>query len=445
MALNTQQFNQLRASLANKQKDMSEQGIDAESQKGYFQRLKDTFVKESLEIGEGVQRGAELMGEGKTKEGVVRSGLAGAGGFVRIMFSPITEALAPVITPLVQKATSGQTAQNVLKNIDTWAKENPDAAANLKNIIDVGTSVIGTKGIKATAPILEKGAVKTGQVALKGAEKAGSGLKGLGVKSYGLSVPAEEATKIMVQTYEAAQPTLMQRIGNFFTGKATKQIGTKPITEAETATRLGFVGTEKQLGVQAKRASDSLWEGIIKPKLQSTKIKVNMKEFLGNIEKEIRKIAELGRRNDMLEAFNAFKEDFKNVGSIGLEKLQQYKEGWAKFIPEKSYKGKPIGTAFKDIQNTAASKARELIYKYGGDDIKQAYIDYGNLKSISEFGIKVQDALRTKGITKQAWEFILDTTITPVATFGGQTLYRIGQGLEFIGKAGAKKLKDIIK
>lgn len=445
MALTTEQFNQLKSTLASKQKEMTEQGIQPEVQKGYFQRLKDTFVKESLGIGESLERGTQLVGQGDRIGGSVRGGLGTASGIMRILYSPITEALAPIISPVIQKATSGQKAQEVIGKIDTWAKANPDAAANLKDIIDIGTSVIGVKGAKIAAPTLEKGAIKTGQAVLKGAEKVGGGLKELGVKSYGLSVPAEEVTKIMVQNYQAAQPTLMKRIGNFFTGKTTEQIGTKPITEAETATRLGFVGTEKQLGVQAKRASDSLWEGIIKPKLQSAKVKVNMRDFFGNIEKEIRKTAELGRRNDLLEAFNAFKEDFKNVGSISLEKLQQYKEGWAKFIPEKSYKGKPIGTAFKDIQNQAAGKARELIYKYGGDDIKQAYIDYGNLKSISEFGIKVQDALRQKGITKQAWEFVLDTAVTPVATFGGQVLYRIGQGIEFIGKKGAKTLRDIIK
>lgn len=448
MALNTQQFNQLRASLANKQKDMSDQGIDVEKQKGYFQRLGSGLIETATGI---TEQGKKTFTTPKSipeaiQKGVVevpRTALRVVGGVAKTAISPIIEApgVKQSLEFIGEKIGQIPGVDYIIQNATQLSQKYPEISKDIQNILDITV----LKGMGRAGKPIEKGILKGTEKTLQGAEKVGGGLKELGIKSYGLSVPAEEATKIMMQSYEAAQPTLMQRIKGFFTGKAVKEVGTKPITEAETATRLGFVGTEKQLGIQAKRASDSLWEGVIRPKLQSSKIKVNMKEFLENIEKEIRKTAELGRRNDLLEAFDAFKNDFKNVNKVSLEKLQQYKEGWAKFIPEKSYKGKPIGTAFKDIQNTAAGKARELIYKYGGDDIKQAYIDYGNLKSISEFGIKVQDALRSKGITKQAWEFVLDTAITPVATIGGQTLYRIGQGLEFVGKQGAKTLRDIIK
>lgn len=49
-----------------------------------------------------------------------------------------------------------------------------------------------------------------------------------------------------------------------------------------------------------------------------------------------------------------------------------------------------------------------------------------------------------RSLSRNVWEFVMDKTITPVATFGGKVLYRTGEGLEFIGKKGASKVKDAI-
>ena len=79
-----------------------------------------------------------------------------------------------------------------------------------------------------------------------------------------------------------------------------------------------------------------------------------------------------------------------------------------------------------------------------GEEGKQAYLDYGNLKSIRKSGIKSIGDPAKKSLSRNVWEFVMDKAITPVATIAGKVLYRTGEGLEFIGKAGAKKVKDAI-
>jgi hypothetical protein len=38
----------------------------------------------------------------------------------------------------------------------------------------------------------------------------------------------------------------------------------------------------------------------------------------------------------------------------------------------------------------------------------------------------------------------MDKAVTPVATVVGKILYKTGEGLEFIGESGAKKVGDIV-
>jgi hypothetical protein len=271
-------------------------------------------------------------------------------------------------------------------------------------------------------------------------------LKTAGEKTTGISVAMDEGTKRAVQAYQAEQPTLVERVKGLVGGPETTGGGVKPTTEANTAVRLLAPGTEWKLGVDAKRVATKLWSDSIAPSLKAAPQKVDMHAFFNDLEKRvISETPDLTRRNTLLEALDSFKTDYNKVGRIGLEKLQAYKEGWAKFVPERAYNGKPIAGALNDVRNLAAQNARAIIYDQLGPEIKQAYIDYGNLKSIQEAGIKSLDPLRSKGFTKQAWELILDKAVTPVATIAGKTLYKIGEGLEFLGDGGAKTVRDIVQ
>ena len=269
-------------------------------------------------------------------------------------------------------------------------------------------------------------------------------LKGGGKALYSLTSKMEEPTKIAVQNYKASLPTLMERISGLFKPIA-KTTEKEPITEAMTGLTRGLVGTERQMGVQAVRAQNKLWNNIISPTLKSSPLKVDMKVFFKTLGKQIfKEEADLTRRNALLKALDAMKNDYIKVGKVSLSKLQDYKSGWAKFLPQKAFQGEDIAGAFKEVQNLAAKNARQIIYENLGGDLKKAYIDYGNLESIAKLGRQVEDQLRAKGMSKQAWEFILDTAITPITTTAGQILYRTGSGLEFLGEQGAKTVGDLL-
>lgn len=350
----------------------------------------------------------------------------------------VGEGIGKGLSWIAEKTTPQFMTDFVTKYPDA-AKALEEAAGTVANVGEIAGNILGIEGAK-------KGIVKTATTAQKAvaptAELTGRTLKKAGEGAYSATVIPEEGTRMGMQAYQAKQGTLWNRVKNFVKGE---EVEGRPITEAQTAARKGLVGTEWRLGVQAKQVADDLWTNTIAPKLDAVKGKVVMKDFFTQVEKEIRKSTkELSRRNAQLEALKALREEFKNVDKIGLTKLQGYKEGWAEFIPEATYKGKPIASALKDVKNISAEQARKIIYKFAGDDIKQAYLDYGNLKSIMKAGIKSIADPAKRSLSRNVWEFFMDKTITPVATGLGKVLYRTGEGLEFVGKKGAKKVKDVI-
>jgi hypothetical protein len=200
------------------------------------------------------------------------------------------------------------------------------------------------------------------------------------------------------------------------------------------------------IGVQAKRAATNIWQEVITPALKSSPEKINMSNFIDELAGQIDEIPELTRKGELVDALNAFKDDYGKVGEVGLEKLQQFKEGWAKFLPDKVYRGKPIAGSFKEIQNMAASLARNKIYNALKDvNGKAAYFDYGNLKNLQAMGQKAMSGSKLKGGAGSFISGIYDKVIIPVATTGGLTLYRTGEGLEFVGRQGVKILGDLFK
>ena len=203
---------------------------------------------------------------------------------------------------------------------------------------------------------------------------------------------------------------------------------------------------EKMIGVKAKRAASNIWDNVIAPVLDNTKETVNMQGFLNELGSQIDEIPELSRNAELQAAFKALKNDYANVGDVSYKTLQKFKEGWAKRIPEKAYKGKPIGSAFREIQNMAADLARNKIYKIFPEDTgRVAYIDYGNLVNLQQMGQKAMTGAKLKSGAGSFITGIYDKVIIPIATTGGLALYRTGEGLQFVGRAGAKVLGDLFK
>ena len=404
---------------------------------GYFKRVGESFGESVEDIKSAILRPALSRQAGAPPLEITKqlgeTGLRTAGEVASMAFAPIGEAISPVVKPLIQKIISLPGMEDKVQDIVKWANENPDAAKNLEAILNIAM----LKGTKMATGIT----LKAGGTGLKTTGIAG---KSIGERLYRIAAPMEQSTARAVQAYQAAKPTLIERIGGFLS-KTPKEKFIRPIRESETAARFGLAGTEWKLGVQAKRAMGDLWNKIIAPALESSKESINMKEFFVALQKRIiQETPDLSRRHLLLKAFQAFQNDFKNVSSISLRKLQDYKSGWTKYIPERVYRGKPITGALNEIRNMAAQEARAKIYNTLGGKLKQAYMDYGNLESIMEAGLKSVDPLRSRSAFRQAWEFVVDKGITPISSYGGKIIYKTSEGIEFIGEKGLKKVGDIL-
>lgn len=252
-------------------------------------------------------------------------------------------------------------------------------------------------------------------------------------------IPKSEAEAGTLQAYKAGTGFL-DRVKNVLTGS-----GNKPSTAASTAFEKGLVGTESMMGVQAKRAQGKIWNSVVKPALANSTDKVDMRNFFQTASDQISKDVNDPTREKMLQnALESVKEDFGNVDNISMEQLQKYKEGWAEFVPEKSYKGQPIAGALNEVRSVLADSARQQIYNSLGDDVKQAYLDYGNLTGITKLGQKAMAGSGFKGGAGQLAHSLWEMATVPAGTIGGQTLYKVGQVGEFVGKPGARTLRDLL-
>lgn len=273
-----------------------------------------------------------------------------------------------------------------------------------------------------------------------GAKLTGTALKSGGKALYGKAIGLSAQEAQIVQAYKSGKPLMQRALAGV---KGTTLAGT-PRTAAVTALEKGLAGTESMIGIQARTGAKNLWQNLISPALKKVPDKVDMTQFVKEIRTEVSKIPELSRRRELATALNAFADDYAKAGKVSYEKLQLFKEGWAKRLPDKVYRGKPIAGAFREIQNMAAHLARNKIYTKLGPEVKQAYFDYGNLKNLAEMGQRAMTGAKLKGGAGSFISGIKDMVVVPLATGGGQAIYRAGGGLEFIGKAGLKTLGQLL-
>ena len=352
-----------------------------------------------------IGRGAEQIGEFFLPVGLEAKV---AGKLAKI---PELAKNAPLLKKVAQSFFKGGT-KAVASGVEFGGKTLLQSGGDIKKAGEAGV-------IAGTIPIAGKVLKTTGQII---AEKV-------------IPLSAKEAK--FVQSYRASVP-FWERV---LTGKLTAG----PTTAGKTAFTKGLVGTESTIGVKAKRGANNLWNSLINPALKKSPIKQNMSSFWKEAEEKI--IAnnpELSRQNSLLEALNALKLDYRNVKDVPLSVLQKFKEGWAKFVPQKAYKGQDIAGAFNAVKNTVAGIARDKIYAGLGNDVKQAYFDYGNLLGLQELGQKALTGGKLKGGFGSFWNAIKDMALVPVGTIGGQVIYKLGQEIELVGKQGASKLSDLI-
>lgn len=292
---------------------------------------------------------------------------------------------------------------------------------------------------EAAAPVGALGGGGKASPVIGGAiEKTGQALKGFGKQLYQFLIPRSARDSQLLQAYKAGTP-LAERLSIAATG--SKSAG--PRTLAETSFERAIQGTESSMGVQAKKANQSIWKDVISPQLKANKQEVDMDKFFDSVAGDIvRETPELNRQGDLLEGLEALREVYKGKKGT-MEDLQKFKEGWAEFVPEKFYKGKNIAGSFGDVKARSADKARQNIYDALGPEVREAYIDYGNLKALEKLGQQAMTGGRLKGGFGGFWSAIKDMALTPIATVSGRTVYRVGQGFEFVGEQGAKTLADL--
>jgi hypothetical protein len=206
------------------------------------------------------------------------------------------------------------------------------------------------------------------------------------------------------------------------------------------------MGTEESIGIQAKQRADNLWNKLISPALKKSKAKIDMPNFWKEVEQKIvSENKELSRQSELLEGLEALKDSYKGIDNISAKELQTFKEGWAKLLPQKVYKGKDIAGAFNQVKNLAAQTSRSVLYNILGPEAKQAYFDYGNLIGLQELGQKAMTGSKLKGGAGTFVSAIKDMAVVPVGTIGGQAIYKIGEGIELVGKQGAKTVNDLFQ
>lgn len=308
----------------------------------------------------------------------------------------------------------------------------------------VGQALTPGLGTAIGAAIPGVGAVAQGtKPALRGAGRA---LQKAGelVTDVVLPTPAKEAQ--LLQAYKANKP-FTERISDVLAGTEMK-----PRTVAKTALQTkegqtlgGLFGTKSQIGVQARRASTELWDNLIKPRLDESGVAVDMDGFFSKIEKDIiENNPDITRQKALIEALDAVRKDYEGINAVSLTKLQDLKSSWAEFLPSKAFKGEEIAGSVNEVRRLLSDEARQTIYNTLGDDVKQAYLDYGNLQTLKDMGVSSMTGQKLKGGAGSFISELASQVITPIGTVAGQVIYRIGKGLEMIGKPGAKNLGELL-
>lgn len=267
----------------------------------------------------------------------------------------------------------------------------------------------------------------------------GRAISKLGSKAVEAVIPTGAIEAKILQTYQANNPFL-KRIGDVLMGTEKA-----PQTAGKTVVEKGLFGTKSMVGVQSKRATSNLWDNLISPRLKDSDQAVDLDAFFAKKEADIiSKNPELSRQKALLEALDAIKEDYAGTKVITVEQLQKFKEGWAQFVPDKAYKGKPITGAFNDVRNELANEARDTIYNLLGEDVRKAYLDYGNLLGLQEYGQTAMTGAKLKAGSGTLISELLSQAVTPVGTIGGQIVYKLGKGIQLIGEANAQNVAQVL-
>lgn len=338
----------------------------------------------------------------------------------------IGKAIAPIVqSDPVQKATEA------FKSLPQETQDVLGAIVNTANIPLAG----------AATSLVKQGA----ESGVKAISKVATGAKNAGEFVYSRAFTPNVAEAERILAYEATKPSSASKI--YGAGALEGNPAFKPVTVADTALRSGIAGTEKQIGIQAKQVADNLYKKEIAPAVKSVKGVITKDELFAPLAERIAQITDPSKKNAYQNAFESLAEDYKNIDSFTFEQAQKLKSELAEFTPAKVFRGQDVANETRMLQADMAKLIREKTYDALKDkNIKQKYLDYGNLQELQKVGVKAISEAGTKGGFGGFWTTMYDTLLTPVKTIGGKTLYKVGDKLQFTAPKGfeGKSFKDYL-
>jgi len=366
--------------------------------------------------------------------------------------------ISPILTPVIQGGA--ELAKKVLptsnkvstepslidKATTAWKsfeQANPEQAQSLK---DVG-NLLNFAGVEAGGKVVVKGITESTIPVAKTALNKTSGLvKSAGERTYisAYTPSVKEAEQILA--YEATKPSILSKI--YGAGALEGNPAFKPVTVAETALRSKIAGTEKQIGIQAKQVADTLYSKEIKPAVAGIKGVITKDELFAPLQERIANIVDPSKQKAYQDAYESLVEDYANIKSFTFPQAQTLKSELAQFTPAKIFRGQDVANEARMLQADIAKTIREKTYDALKDiNVKQKYIDYGNLQELQKVGIKAISDKGLKGGFGGFWSSLYDTAMTPVKTIGGKVLYKIGDKLEVTAPKGfeGKPLKGYLE
>ena len=298
------------------------------------------------------------------------------------------------------------------------------------------------------AGLIKDAAVFGTKLAVKGVAPVLNPVKPVGnfIYSRAFTPNVKEAENILA--YEATKPSISSSI--YGAGALEGNAAFKPITVADTALRSGIAGTEKQVGVQAKQVADTLYNKTIAPAVDSIKETLTKEELFAPLRERIAQITNPSKKKAYQNAYDSIAEDYANIEQFTYKEAQKLKSELAAFTPAKIFRGQDVANETRMLEADIASIIRQKTYDILKDsNIRQKYIDYGNLQELQKVGVKAISEAGTKGGFGGFWSTMYDTAMTPVKTIGGKMLYKIGDKLEvtapkgFEGKSFADYLRAV--
>lgn len=407
-------------------------------------------------------RGADIVSS--AKKGMAgglqgpKSGLNIAGdigGAIGDVFGAVTEPLVSglqkgmesVATKGIEKGIIGiqqgpieKLGMSALKaGVDTWNRfkeAHPDVARGIEDIANVASAVPIVKGAAVTGKGVLSGTVKT-------LSSAGNISKKLGESAFSTVIPITNDVDAKAMQNYLAKNTLGKRVVAAVTGK---DLG-KPTTAAQKALEVGAYGTESMIGVKANRVANQLRE-IIQPILDKSKASIYKSELIGSAQNFVNSITEEGAKQRFRNALEKIVDEYKDLEEyIPVSKAQKIKTELntlqAPSVFSKGKSGLDITNEYKSLKAMMANTIKEKTYERLGEGVKDAYKTWSKAMDLMELGIKDMRGKPVYGAN--FWGKLLDKTVVPIGTAGGQMLYSLGNMLQFKGRPGFKKFGDFVK